>query len=191
MEKKRKVGVFGLQQTIANEELKTFQQAVKDISIEEEIEENKPKPKYLKRYGLMGKIVTVSAIYDRETVEEEDGVTRRVWNIKKTMPRAGWVIGYRHIYSGKYYDASPRYQGLMSCDADWDPPYLEVEETIPCIKVCWWPTQNEVLVPMNSFILGGEPYVNAPEWTEKDKKQLSEWSKDFPRDKKGRWKKCV
>jgi hypothetical protein len=150
-------------------------------------------------FPLMGKIVTVNAMYER--IELYDGlefpaknyinskIIERKWKIIEINPRAGWVTGYRYLQEGIY--RPERTTSSRSYDADYEPPYLEISNIIRCLLVSFFPTYNPVKVPINSvWFPGGTPKSTQYKWTEQEKQQFSKESKLFPRDKYGRFSKC-
>ncbi len=97
--------------------------------------------------------------------------------------RAGWVVGFRTIYSGVSQYLGPE-EGR-----EWI-----TEKSHLCMLVAYWPSMKPVFIPLNydgAYKLGGKPallnYEHGGTWREGDKKHLREEMKDWPRDKKGRW----
>jgi len=140
-------------------------------------------------FPLMGKIVTVLEKYERYqthdySLKEEKTITKRKWRRVPIKPRAGWVTGYRFIYEGIYYPST--------CDylESYNPAYLDVTKTIKCLLVSFFPTYNPIRVPVDSIIKGGTPKNTSLPWTDLQRITLSKETKNWPRDKKGRWKKC-
>lgn len=122
----------------------------------------------MKSKDLMGQIVTVSAEFRR--------TYRKDYEINKVNPRAGWVVGKRTIYRGN-----------VSYDADgWRT--FEQTGSYECILVAYWPTMNPVKVPLDSFVLGGEPEHFNKGWREEWKEEQRQIMKDWPRRENGQWK---
>jgi hypothetical protein len=133
------------------------------------------------RLALMGRVVTVTHELERSSDGPwyRDG-TRRYWKTIEVEPQAGWVAGFRTLQNGTY------------CGPGSDAPYLRNTESVPCILVTYWPTRNPVKVPLDGFEPGGEPcYPTSDfwdtEWGTELREALSEESKSWPRDERGRW----
>jgi hypothetical protein len=116
---------------------------------------------------LMGQIVTVQKEYKRNY--------NKKYHISDVKPRAGWIVGKRTIYSGynDYYD-------------NW--PVFIPTETHECLLVSYWPTMNPVKVPLDGFVLGGDPEHFNKGWEEKWKDEQREAMKNWPRRPNGQWK---
>ena len=141
------------------------------------------------KFPLMGKIVTVSEIYERQYLHDQDHPKkeRRIWGRTTIKPRAGWVTGYRTLYEGNYH--SPSYSSAYGDEGpDYEPAFLEVNNTIKCLLISFFPTYNPVRVPVDSVVEGGKPTHTFTPWTEADKAVVREEVRDQPRDDKGRWK---
>lgn len=165
------------------------------------------------KYELMGKVVTVSEIYERvsyvpqsmttappipspnnyqnipksstiTSITTRQPQTRRGWRRIKITPRAGWVIGYRTIFEGTHQPGGYSY----ASPDDWEPSYLEIDNIIPCYLICFWPRYGSQRVPVDAIELGGKPYPSHCPWTEEARQQLRAFSRDWPRDERGRWK---
>lgn len=127
----------------------------------------------------MGKTVLVTKLLDKHRRKQ----TVR-WLPRKIPGRAGWIVGTRFLNEGevkKHY-----------CNMYYDPPetyrYLDVTNRVRCLLVCFSPYENARHVPMDGYeIACVQP---APvKWSESDpqRKELSEMSKGWARDSKGRW----
>uniref|UniRef100_A0A6M3IL15 Uncharacterized protein n=1 Tax=viral metagenome TaxID=1070528 RepID=A0A6M3IL15_9ZZZZ len=137
----------------------------------------------------MGHIVTVIKEYKRKTVYPSDSSYQyerydRKWEaVNLQEPRAGWVIGTRVLMNGRYVPGSGGYDG------DYDPPYLDVKDTVCCLLVSYWPTMNPVRVSLDGWEMGGIPLPPTYSWTERDKEEMRKIMKDVKRDERGRWLK--
>lgn len=135
---------------------------------------------------IMGQIVTVTHRFERKRIYPESAMFRnsrcnKEWHIVNVKDqRAGWIVGFRTLQNGVY---TP---GNGDID-DWEPAYLDVTSTVPCILVSYWPTMNPVKVPEIGFYMGGAPMPPDFPWSEHDREDLRQIMKEMPRDKKGRW----
>ncbi len=139
--------------------------------------------KIQEKVELMGKIVTVSWTLKRNSDYGPGGVVKKWENVFHKAPRAGWIVGFRTIYSGK--------SAFIGPDEGYE--WL-IEKSHVCMLVTYWPSMKPIFVPLNydgAYKLGGKPallnYEHGGTWREEDKKHLREEMKDWPRDKKGRW----
>ena len=117
---------------------------------------------------LMGQIVTVSKELKRYDRKYRESVFYK--------SRAGWVVGKRTVYSGniKY---------------NYDEAVFIPTESHECILVAFWPTMNPVKVPLDGFVMGGEPYPSSGyPWKDEWKEQQRDIMKDWPRRANGQWK---
>jgi len=131
------------------------------------IQEADMKPKRV----LMGQIVTVHKELWRETHGRE-----RSWVPHEVPPRAGWVTGWRTLQNG-----------LLCWGGPDDPNWLETKETVTCVLVVYWPTENPVRVPLYGYSVGDEPHNSAYRWSPEQRKAISEDVKLAPRDQHGRF----
>ena len=138
--------------------------------------------------ALMGQIVTVTKEYKRKhiypkTASSRYGGHERKWEVfSMSIPRAGWVIGIRSLMNGDYVAGG-------GFDEDYDPPYLQVRDTVRCLLVSYWPTMKPVRVPLDGWKLGGAPMPPVYSWTERDRGILRNEMKNVKRDERGRWLK--
>ena len=121
----------------------------------------------MKTKDLMGQVVTVKKEFKRNYKKE--------YYVADIKPRAGWVVGKRTIYSGynDYYDGWPAFIPT---------------KTHECILVSYWPSMNPVKVPLDGFVMGGEPYSPSCGWEESWKEQQRDIMKTWPRRANGQWK---
>jgi hypothetical protein len=134
---------------------------------------------------LMGKVVVINKIMH---VTKND--SEHKWTAQPIVERAGWVVGFRTKRNGTYVPSSQS-QGYEG-DWDYDPAYLKDLESVPCILVCLWPNEKPKVVPMDGFRVddAAKPIASYYPWSESARRCLSNESKNFPRDAKGRWAKC-
>lgn len=121
------------------------------------------------RLMLMGQIVTVNAKMKRV----KEGKIRKHVAVPMEHPRAGWVVGFRTVYDG---ERKPAYNYE-------DQPYLHVTNSHSVMLVSFWFNTRPVKVPLDGFLIGGTPQY----MSDKEKAFLAEYSKQWPRDSKGRW----
>ena len=95
---------------------------------------------------LMGKIVTVTAEYAKR---RHDTQVRYAREIRK-VPRAGWVVGFRNYREGNWTYTQ------WNIDGD-DGDYFTPTKNVPAMLVSYWPDTNPVRVPLDAFMIGGEP----------------------------------
>lgn len=122
----------------------------------------------MKIKNLMGQVVTVQKEYHRNW--------KKKYHIADVEERAGWVVGKRTIYSG-----------FVDHGYDGERIFIPTENH-ECILVAYWPTMNPIKVPLDGFVLGGEPYAPSSEWEDKWKDNQREIMKDWPRRENGQWK---
>lgn len=133
---------------------------------------------------LMGKIVTVNWTFERRQAWAADRAVKKWEHQFHSKPRAGWVVGFRTIYSGESIPLGP------DAGMEW-----VTKESHLCMLVAYWPSMKFVFVPLNydgSWKLGGRPAIRSYErgglyWDDKDKEILRQEMKTWPRDEKGRW----
>lgn len=141
--------------------------------------------------ALMGRKVLVTKVL-RRGHGNRDGNWCRWWTPASSRPRAGWVVGYRHLQSTA---TRGRYSGHL----DWHGfRHVEVAPRTPCLLVCFWPTEKAVRVPLDGYELGThvdllEPVSSFVHHDEcrppgpTKREELREAMKGWPRDSKGRW----
>lgn len=112
----------------------------------------------------------------------------------RTRPKHGWLVGWRTIltdweltegtgYAFEEDPPEPTYQTYVS--------KINGQERVAL--VLFWPTHRPRYVPINAITPHDKTTdgLFAPssgmEWTEHDKQNMREWSKDFPRDEHGRF----
>lgn len=125
--------------------------------------------------ALMGKRVQFSAIMSRYKTDVD--VT---WHTTPCGPTVGWVVGFRYVMDGVYYD-------------DETGRYLKETGRHLAVLVSTWPTKSPIRVPKGNVVLADEaaelinPYKK--QWSEENRTLLREAMQDVKRDKKGRWLK--
>lgn len=128
-----------------------------------------------KKFDLMGQIIVVTKIVKTRYV----GSKREMYEEKLSVPRPGWVVGYRNIQQGKrFYEDEVGYI------------FEQCGKPIQVLKVCFWNTYNPINVPLDGWKHATEndiPYPTTYNWSIKDRDTASEQSKWWPRDSKGRW----
>jgi len=95
---------------------------------------------------LMGSQVVVTKKYVRSLyINEEDDYSsvEKWWEEETIKPRKGWVVGFRNL--SNFCDETEFEQGEI----------IKKERTllnkIPCVLVCFWPTEKPVRVPLDGF----------------------------------------
>lgn len=164
-------------------------------------------------YELMGKVVAVSKVLKRESSPEGPGGIRFRWEARPIKKRQGWVTGLRWLQVGIRVPESHR--GWCEEEGYEPPSFKQTQKPIKCLIVAFWPTEKPVFVPMDGYTMLPENEVDrmflslslaVPHRTtwrdkitdpdriaarEKSEERVREFmrkeSKDFPRDKKGRW----
>lgn len=79
--------------------------------------------------------------------------------------------------------------------SEWEPDYLDVTKENIFYKIIFGWFNKPVLVHAENMRLATveevqdlpKLFTNQKPWTDKDREILSDYSKEFPRDKKGRW----
>lgn len=100
-------------------------------------------------------------------------------------PKKGIICGMKRRVEGKIVGSN--HYGLLD---DYDPPYLNPEKVILLYQV----KQGMLNVPMEvleediKFIPAFQIPMLFSEWNKRERERLSEYSKHFPRDEKGRFK---
>jgi len=123
--------------------------------------------------------VLAEAVFTED--EKDNRVVRRKIHSK---PRYGQVTG-----------AGFRFTGRVKHSEGYDQGYLIIDKKHIVWKVRYGVTNKEVDVfeeDMNlAFARAGEVipwrWTNPFPWSSKARQDLSRWSRDFPRDKRGRW----
>jgi hypothetical protein len=127
------------------------------------------------KWDSMGKVVLVTAQFKRH--KQNDSVW---WTAQNMEPRAGWIVGYRSLQEGKIV----RGYGYYGSE-DYDPPYLDVERTVPCVLISFTPSyENPVKVPLSAIEeTDQKPRATSTGMEVYSKEEIASW----PRDEKGRW----
>lgn len=139
----------------------------------------------LTKLALMGRLVEFT--YEYERLEEEGNY--RHWVPKKLdKMKTGWIVGFRTLQNGVYKP----YSACHGMDGpEYDQAYLSVTSTVPCVLISTYFDSNPVRVPLEHFFQSAQSpmLIKRPgePWKDEHRKQMSEWSKDFPRDCKGRF----
>lgn len=117
-----------------------------------------------------------------------DSRQHRVRTPYRTDPRHGWLVGWRTIAT----DWSVQF-GSYSYE-EYEPNCVsQINKKERVAMVLFWPTQKPRYIPIDAVCLHDEathgPFLptSGIEWTEHDKQNMREWSKDFPRDEHGRF----
>lgn len=125
--------------------------------------------------ALMGKVVTFNSVLN---ACYDDRYERREYEVTSLRnPVAGWVVGFKWLREGvvtRYFEDGSNFRTTKS---------------IPAVVISPWPTKKHVLVPLDSFELGGEPVPPKRTWSERDKEIMRVEMKTWPRDAKGKWVK--
>jgi len=135
---------------------------------------------------LMGRVVMVSSVLERT---RDDGKYCWVpWPLDE--PRAGWVVGQRWLQQGR------RNPGLRpSWEDPGEPPSFEEDgPRTPCLLVTFWPTQNAVKVPMDSWRIANAneaPHRKTYQWTDQDREDLRQELLCWPRRENGQFVRCT
>ena len=145
--------------------------------------------KYKYNIGDLVKVIKKSYVeYD------EDGERGVYTSPELKNPIIGKVCGMRKKFLGKYKEASPHYAQKYSDDII-EQPYLEVNGSVLFYEVKQGMLNKSMLVLEENIILIERQFsacklplfFGSVKWTEQDKKNMSEYSKAFPRDSKGRF----
>lgn len=127
--------------------------------------------KQKQKYALMGQVVTVTKVLREREVKHGINLAtwRRDYETLDINPRAGWVVGFRHLATGttRYYPD--------------DCPVFKRDGSVPAVLVAYWPTRRPVEVPLDGFVLGGTPDLRDLKWTEQARAAAREEAKSFPR----------
>lgn len=104
----------------------------------------------MKKYPLMGQIVTVSAVLKikRDFSMESNAPDREFIVEKLSEPRAGWVVKYGIVQEGNIKTEREDF-GYSK--------YFDQTKTIRCLFVAFWPNRKPVPVPLDAVKLGGVP----------------------------------
>ena len=119
------------------------------------------------KVALMGQVVTVTKLLKKNDSQHK----KREWIFVDTPPFSGWIVGITVRQCGT----------CVAGDGEYDPPYLDVTSTVPCVLVARWVNSRPVEVPLDGFTLGGEPKPPAYKWTYKDREFMRNEAKSFPR----------
>ena len=130
-------------------------------------------------------------IVNSKMIKTVGGFKRCYVPINFSRPKLGRVVGLCRRFEGDYKSSSQGYYG------DWEAPYLSITNS----KLFWlvkfgWLNKpilcsDECLTLAKLCEIKDFPklFVQQHNWAEEDRKYLSEDSKNWPRDKKGRWTK--
>jgi len=115
--------------------------------------------------------------------------TRRVIISKEINPIVGKVVGMAARMKGDYYSGNRQYS--YNGEYDYEPGYLSNTKVIYVwlVRTGMLNKQIEVLDSDISLHKGKKdfPLKYMPPWSDDLRKAVSIDSKDYPRDKKGRW----
>lgn len=131
---------------------------------------------------LMGKVVCATKHLSARRDRRHKTFTEVPCNI------VGWVTGIRRLQEGTIVS------DYLAYPENYHYSYLDVTNTIPVLLVTTWPSRKPYYVPLTRGAFeftdeepqSGLKWANTPE-NERYREYMREWSKDFPRDEKGRF----
>ena len=131
----------------------------------------------------MGKQVTFSQYLARRPIMP--GSRTKAWVPTECPPRVGWVVGVRWVQTGRRVE---KYGVSRDGFETRSYRFREIASRTLCYLVTPYPTMKPIRVPPEAVEVLSEP-VDVNLWTEEDRKWMSEESKLWPRDEKGRFSK--
>ena len=126
---------------------------------------------------VMGRQVTFSRVFRRFGLYTSNRVETYHWEpVSLGGPKVGWAVGVRWLQRGRRWPGSYA-EG---------PSFEETGARVPCVLVSRWPTHAPEKVPFDDIeLVEFEQKLYA--WPESERTLVSNQSRGWPRDEKGRF----
>jgi hypothetical protein len=137
---------------------------------------------------MMCRRARFTAELTREDGEKEGEKVWKLWGLEE---RDGWIVGAKYLRTGIQHPGyTPSVISFHTID-DCEAPFFE--DTAPrqlVYLVTPWPMAKPRYVPPEHVTLVEEGERFDPSmWDSASRERASDWSRDYPRDEKGRWAK--
>jgi hypothetical protein len=140
---------------------------------------------------MMARPARITAYMTREV---DDDAKTRIWKEWSLEPRDGWIVGATWLQTGVRHAGSPGgFAGFLGqYEEDSEPSTFE--ETAPrrlVYLVAPWPTLTPLKVPPEHVKLVDPSEFDPSCWDAAGRELAVGWSREYPRDGKGRWKSTM